>query len=79
MVAGQAMTSGIAVVGALILLSVLAVAVLLSIVGIVLGWTGYRDPACKKLFPVLGLVFNGLALMVIAPGMPWIVWILFTR
>jgi len=78
-VAGQGMSAGIAIVGILILLGVLAIATLLSVVGLALGWTAYGDPACKKLLPVLGLVFNGMALLVIVPGALWLGWILTNR
>jgi len=78
-IAGQGMTGGIAVVGALIFLGVLAVGFLLSVIGIVLGWTAYRDPACKKLLPTVGLIFNGMALCMIVPGAIWILSLFFGR
>ena len=78
-IAGQAMTSGIYVVGVLILLGVLVVAISLSIIGVAVGWSSYCDPACKNIFPIVGLVFNGSALALIVPAAGWLVWMMYSR
>ena len=78
-IAGEAMVYGLATASALVLLGVLAVAFLLTVIGLLLSWTAHRDPACKKLLPTLGLIFNGMALLAIVPGTLWILLTLIGR
>jgi len=73
LITGQPRTVDFAILSTVILTGVAAVAFLLSLSGVFLGWTAYRNSEGVRLMPVLGLVFNGMVLIAIVLVALWVI------